>query len=65
MVYYFPAQQRNPFCRVGILNQKHYHPGSEFKTMAKWQKSGDVTEIAATTFKTATLEPVWNEDIQL
>ena len=56
---------RNPYCRVGITNQKHYHPGSDFKFMAEWQKVGEIGDVQSTSFKTATLEPIWNEDIQL
>ena len=57
--------ERNPYCRVGIMNQKHYHPGAEFKYMSEWQRSGDVTEVATTDCRMATLEPMWNEDVEL
>ena len=59
------SSDRNPYCRVAIVNQKHYHPGSEFKYLTDWQKTGYVTDIAITDSKKATLEPVWNEDIEL
>lgn len=59
------THRRNPYCRVGIVNQKHYRPGSDFKFMTEWQKHGDVSEVATTAFQTATLEPTWNEDVEL
>ena len=66
MLFEFSTEtQRNPYCHVGIVNQKHYHPGSEFKTMAKWKKTGEIDQLVTTDYRTATLEPVWNQDLQL
>lgn len=59
------SSERNPYCRVGIMHQKHYHPGADFKYMSEWQKTGDVTEVSTTECRMATLEPVWNEDVEL
>ena len=63
--FWISGTHRNPYCRVGIMNQKHYHPGSEFKFMTKWKKGGEVNELLTTDFRTSTLEPVWNEDLKL
>lgn len=57
--------ERNPYCRVGIMHKKHYHPGAAFKYMSEWQNSGEISQVATTFSRTATLDPVWNEDVEL
>lgn len=60
------THSRSPYCRLGIVNQKHIESSSEFKFLSEWQKAGAVYgEVASTSTKPATLEPVWNEDVKL
>ena len=59
------THSRSPYCRLGIVNQKHIESSSEFKFLSEWQKAGAVAEVASTSTKPATVEPVWNEDIKL
>ena len=59
------THNRSPYCRLGIVNQKHIESSSEFKFLSEWQKAGAVAEVASTTTKPATVEPVWNEDVKL
>ena len=61
------SHRRSPYCRVGILNQKHYQPSSDFKFLSEWQKVGEIKpdDVRTTSYRTATLEPIWNEDLLL
>lgn len=59
------THHRSPYCRVGILNQKHYRPSSDFKFLSEWQKVGEVDDVKDTSVRRATVEPVWNEDLLL
>ena len=35
------------------------------KDLVQWQGDGLLSDIVATSIKPATLEPVWNEDLEL
>ncbi len=56
----------DPYCRLGILQEAHMNKSVvKEKDLEVWQKEGLVVEIKATSIKKATLEPEWNEEIEL
>ena len=60
------AGKSDPYCRLGILNQKHLDTELvKTKDLENWQKEGMVSEIMATSTKLATLNPDWNEEVEL
>ena len=57
---------RNPYCRLGILNEVHSESHTvKQKDLELWKKEGLVESVVSTKVKLATLEPEWNEDFHL
>ena len=56
----------DPYCRLGILNQAHLETNLvKHKDLVDWKKEGWVSDIASTSIKLATLDPDWDEELEL
>ena len=56
----------DPYCKLAILSRKHQgSPHVRQKDMADWQKANLIQDIVQTTVRPETLEPVWNEKMEL
>ena len=60
------AGKSDPYCRLGIINQEHLDASIvKNKDLVHWKKEGLVSEVATTSIKLATLDPDWNEELEL
>ena len=56
----------DPFCRVGLLNEKYCNKEIvKKKDLQDWKEARMIGEIKTTDVKPATLEPEWNELVEL
>ena len=56
----------DPYCRLGILNKAHLESHLvKHKDLVDWKTEGWVSKIGSTSIKLATLNPDWNEEVEL
>lgn len=63
----FPGKS-DPYCRLGLLNEKYCNEEIvRNKDLLDWSEAGMIGDgqIKTTTIKTATLEPEWNELVEM
>ncbi len=67
MLCCFPILGKSdPYCRLGILNQAHLETSLvKHKDLVDWKKEGWVSDIVSTSIKLATLDPDWDEALEL
>ncbi len=56
----------DPYCQLGILNESHLESHLvKHKDLVDWKKEGWVDKIVNTSIKLATLDPDWDEELEL
>ena len=61
------AGKSDPYCQVGIIHQKYLEKNVvKTKDLVNWEKEGMMSsDIHRTSIKLATLDPDWNEELEL
>lgn len=63
--YYTLAEASELYCQLGILSSDEKDIQKQKKNVKDWQKEKRVESSGRTLAKTGTLEPEWNDEIEL